>query len=217
MSGDEIKAQAGGAGVKRIRTSEDLEELLEAKNKELLESKQETIASMKELNAVLKNDLEEKTRELAVINQQLLAANAKTQGIVCVRALIELGARALYPAVTATQAVQNVVAAGNLLNGNKLQQDAENDLTALEGNALEKQGVASELKDMYHELSKEIHHPDLGENGTGLYCGGRLPSRAAAAIMILELQRKNQLRFDVKYCDEHFHVKKTLRGGNVLP
>ncbi len=78
------------------------------------------------------------------------------------------------------------------------------------------QDVEKELVMLYHNLSKEIHYPPVTEKG--IWCGGRLPLRAAVALAILMLQNEMFLirKFEVKYCDENGKHLATLYDGGVM-
>jgi hypothetical protein len=88
-------------------------------------------------------------------------------------------------------------------------------LLEIEG-AVQPATVAKELESLYHELSKDIHYPEVSD--TGFICGGNLPLRAAVALAMLKLQQlvPENRKFVIKYADETYKVKKRLMSGAVI-
>jgi hypothetical protein len=75
--------------------------------------------------------------------------------------------------------------------------------------------VAKDVKDVYHELSKQIHYPEISD--TGLICAGSLPLRAAVGLAFLQLQRLSDEKklFRIKYADQNYIVQKVLISGSI--
>ena len=67
---------------------------------------------------------------------------------------------------------------------------------------------------MIHELSKEIHYPQLKE--TGFVCGGKEPLGAAVGVATCILQMRGGLTFDVVFVDDQFKRKAVLKQGEVV-
>ena len=82
-----------------------------------------------------------------------------------------------------------------------------------EQNEFIKQSVASELKDLYHELSKPLHFADPVERG--LHISGRLPLRAAIPLFVLQAQAKKNHPIVYCYTDEKGQTLKILQNGHV--
>ena len=74
--------------------------------------------------------------------------------------------------------------------------------------------VARELKDFFHELSKMVHYSAV-RGKHGFLLSGELPLRAAAALMILQMQRMqpNNGKIPVIYCDALHESKIELING----
>jgi hypothetical protein len=97
----------------------------------------------------------------------------------------------------------------------KLRKEKLQYLIDLEGNSSNENHVVSDLKDVYHELSKPLHFPFI--SGTGLFCGGKMPLRAAVGISILTLQKLYPaFKMSVRYCDENFKDIAVLQGGKIM-
>jgi len=59
-------------------------------------------------------------------------------------------------------------------------------------------GVAREAKDLYHELSKDMHNlAQFLPDQKGIYVGGREPMATMLAIAINQLQQAGHIQFDV--------------------
>jgi hypothetical protein len=80
------------------------------------------------------------------------------------------------------------------------------DLRKLEGNKVKAFHVASEIKDLYHELSKIFHYREI--DGAGMVVGGTLPLRAAVGIAFLllsyniRIKKAAQFVLLIRVCDD---------------
>lgn len=74
--------------------------------------------------------------------------------------------------------------------------------------------VSMELSDLlFLELRKMHHHPGHGPIPLGFLCGGSFPLRAATALMLLALQKKELLNCGITYTNEEFKpMKRYLKG-----
>jgi hypothetical protein len=129
------------------------------------------------------------------------------------RSLIENLLSIWKPGLTSTAASKKLVSE-HILKDDKLTPEAMQFLVQLEGSSVRTNPVVNELKDIYHELSKKLHYPDLP--GTGFFCGGEMPLRAAVGIVLLTLQRETGFKAKICYCDEDYKPTADLLGGKVF-
>ncbi|KAH9254115.1 hypothetical protein BASA81_007990 [Batrachochytrium salamandrivorans] len=80
--------------------------------------------------------------------------------------------------------------------------------------------VLRDMRDFYHELSKTAHY--AANVTSGFTCGGPMPLRAAAGVVLFTAQKEllsrggAHARFAnllVNYCDEQGTVQKQFQGG----
>ena len=154
--------------------------------------------------------LDEKNMAYNKLQTETLARESEIRAIATMRPFIELGCCNYTNNKNSTFSVQEFV--------KKELHDTEwlnARLTELEGNSLMLPVVKKELSDLYHELSKQIHHPEL-QNMKGFVCGGAKPLRLATALALLKLQELNFLSYEITYADESYKPLKSLRGGKVI-
>ncbi|KAH9249579.1 hypothetical protein BASA81_012752 [Batrachochytrium salamandrivorans] len=137
------------------------------------------------------------------------------------RPMVECYAQLLFPGVAATTTDQVAKLVRLCLNDNdklSLTPDAFQVLMTLEGR--QNAGVLKDMKDLYHELSKSVHHP--ANVTSGFTCGGPMPLRAAAGVVLFTAQKELLRRggvhagfanFLINYCDEQGTVQKQFQGG----
>ena len=149
------------------------------------------------------------------LEAELLAKESELRAVATMRPLIELGCCKYAKTTNSTVAVQTFVQ-NELDNQNSTQKKWLTDtLTALEGNAMMLSDVKREFTDLYHELSKKIHHPEL-KIAKGFVCGGDAPLRIATALVLLKLQDLKLLSYEITYADESYRPLKQLVGGVVI-
>ena len=130
------------------------------------------------------------------------------------RSLLEVMLVIQYPNKTTTASSKLLVSELILDSSGRLNKDAKRFLIELEGNYSNEASVVNELKDIYHELSKQVHFPDIP--GTGFFCGGKMPLRAAMGISLVMLQKLNPaFKMYIRYCDEKFEETAILQHGKV--
>ena len=116
------------------------------------------------------------------------------------RPLIVAGAFALFPGESsATKACKKL--ANSIMVGGQLSKAACEDLDKLHNDPSMKKAVEHELTDLFHELSKPAHFVS-NTLVNGIVCGGKLPLKAALALLYLEMQRKNVVQYKVRYVDD---------------
>ena len=149
------------------------------------------------------------------LEAELLAKESELRAVATMRPLIELGCCKYAKTSNSTVAVQTFVQ-NELDNQNSTQKKWLTDtLTALEGNAMMLSDVKREFTDLYHELLKKIHHPEL-KIAKGFVCGGDAPLRIATALVLLKLQDLKLLSYEITYADESYRPLKQLVGGVVI-
>jgi hypothetical protein len=110
----------------------------------------------------MKMTIDSYEKQLLQARDEKLRLEAQSVAVLCNRHLLEIGLHRRSPHKSLTQAYQAFLP--TLLSGSSLTPVAEELLKNLQGSA--KQGdVAKELKDLVHELSKDIHYPVLKETG----------------------------------------------------
>ena len=185
------------------------ERLIKVKE-EVIKVKEEVIKVKEEVIKVKEQLLDEKNLAYNKLQTETLARESEIRGIATMRPFIELGCCNYTNNKNSTFSVQEFV--------KKELHDTEwlnARLTELEGNSLMLPVVKKELSDLYHELSKQIHHPEL-QNMKGFVCGGAKPLRLATALALLKLQELNFLSYEITYADESYKPLKSLRGGKVI-
>jgi hypothetical protein len=163
-----------------------------------------------------KNLMEDKAYLKKIINELELekkVLESKLVAIVNMRSLIENLLSIWKPGLMSTAASQKLVSE-HILKDGKLTPGAMQFLVQLEGSSTKTKPVVHELNDLYHELSKKLHYPDLP--GTGFFCGGEMPLRAAVGIVLLTLQRETGFKANIRYCNEDYQPTAVLRGGKVF-
>lgn len=151
-------------------------------------------------------------KEVLQMRQEKLQLEAKAVAILCNRHLVEMGLHKLYPAKSMTKGYDEY--AQKLLLNDALSGTALAFLESLPSSA-KQTDVAREFKSLIHELSKDIHYPELEE--TGFVCGGPDPLGSAVAVAVLQLQADGALDMDVIFVDFNFKRKAVLSKGNVIP
>jgi len=184
----------------------DLEKDLALKDMEL--QKELEIKEMK---------IRELEKDLVRLDHEKLSDEARSAAVLCNRHLLEVGLRKMYPKKSLT-AAYIAFRDAELLQYERhqkqtLSSQAKECLTSLTNTANE-QDVARELADLIHELSKEIHYPQLKE--TGFVCGGKEPLGAAVGVATCILQKLSGLPFDVVFVDDKFKRKAVLKQGKVV-
>ena len=76
--------------------------------------------------------------------------------------------------------------------------------------------VVRELQDFVHELSKS-HHRVSGIPGDGIVCGGEQPLECAVALVILLLQKRGVVEFEVRFVNSRLKDTKLLVDGTAVP
>jgi hypothetical protein len=143
--------------------------------------------------------------EIKILESKLVA-------VVNMRSLIETLLSIWKPGESATASSKKLVSE-HILKDGKLNADATRFLIELEGNSTKTKPIVNELNDLYHELSKKLHYPDLP--GIGFFCGGEMPLRAAVGIVLLMLQRETGFKAKIHYCNEDYEKIAVLQGGKV--
>jgi len=193
----------------------DKEKALEIKDKEkALEIKDKE-------KALLKKDLAQLEKDLHRMTAEKLHGEARYASILCNRFLLEEGLLKLYPKLSLTEGYKKF--SPNLLKAQKkgrptmtpsAKQILQN-LTQVSRHAAQQRDVVKDLRDLVHELSKDIHYPELKR--TGFLCGGKQPLGAAVAVALCELQAKKALDMNITYVDGKFKEGALLSAGLVLP
>ncbi|CAE7729801.1 unnamed protein product [Symbiodinium sp. CCMP2592] len=157
------------------------------------------------------------------LEAELLGTKSRFSAILCNRFLIETGLINLYPTSTLskgyrtfkTQLMQKKTKGQGprlTLQGRTLFNCIVN-----QTNMTTKQThVATELDDLIHHLSSDIHYPELDH--TGFVCGGKQPPQAIAiAMAVCYLQVKKQLHQRVVFLDQNYSPVATLVDGTIQP
>ena len=197
------------------RAKEERTKLEERAKEERTKLEERLKEELARLEALYKQMIDEKERIILPLQIEVLARQSELRAIATMRPLLELYCCQFIGTTNRSAAVQNFINAVLLQNQNQ-RQWVENQVQALEGNTLLLADVKRELADLYHELSKQIHHPEL-KRLTGFVCGGAAPVRIATALVLLKLQQVNALPYDITYADEHYQKKSRLVAGNVVP
>jgi len=176
----------------------------------LIEDKKNLIEDKKKLD-VDKDDLKERIHKLELEKHMI---QSKLVAIVNMRSLFETMLAIWLPKKSPTTASKELVTNLILDGKSKLTPKARQFLIDLEGSSSGESSVVNELKDLYHELSKKLHFPDIQD--TGFFCGGPMPLRAATGIAILMLQKERPaFKMNIRYCDENYKVLALITCGTV--
>ncbi|CAE7945189.1 unnamed protein product [Symbiodinium necroappetens] len=156
------------------------------------------------------------------LETELLSTKSRFSAILCNRFLIETGLINLYPKSTLSkgyrtfkaQLMQKTKGQGPRLT---LQGRTLFNCIVNQTNVTAKQiHVATELDDLIHHLSSDIHYPELDH--TGFVCGGKQPPQAIAiAMAVCYLQVKKQLHQRVVFLDQNYSPVATLVDGTIQP
>ncbi|KAH9259658.1 hypothetical protein BASA81_002080 [Batrachochytrium salamandrivorans] len=189
---------------------------LEAEKEKQLKMQAAALATINSLSdAVLKGKLK--------LEGELLLAKSQLRATEAMRPIVEILSKMAFPAATSTLSVQAIC--NSLVQGTKLNHRAQAWLNQLEGPHIDSKNVINELRDLYRELSKDHHYVDLANTPlpSGLVCGGKLPLRAAAALVVLEAQTLlantpagTLPREDIFYTNENGKQLHVLRRGTVV-
>ncbi|KAH9261655.1 hypothetical protein BASA81_000311 [Batrachochytrium salamandrivorans] len=184
---------------------------------DLKADKDKQLADKDKQVAGLEKDKDDLRTSFAVLKAEQLAFQSKSEAVNAMRPMVECYAQLLFPGLpTTTDQVAKLVKL--CLNNGQLSPDASQVLMTLEGR--QNAGVLKDMKDFYHELSKSAHHPALVTSG--FTCGGPMPLRAAAGVVLFTAQKEllsrggAHARFAnllVNYCDEQGTVQKQFQGG----
>eukprot|EP00930_Biecheleria_cincta_P104242 TRINITY_DN9643_c0_g1_i5.p1 TRINITY_DN9643_c0_g1~~TRINITY_DN9643_c0_g1_i5.p1 ORF type:complete len:275 (-),score=50.34 TRINITY_DN9643_c0_g1_i5:86-910(-) len=162
---------------------------------------------------ILEKDIAYLEKELTRVQHEKLQAQAAHSAVLCNRHLLEVGLQKNSPKKSLSRAYLDfcrteLLDADGSLKGTakQLLQDLAVDTKPAD--------VAKELKDLIHELSKEIHYPQLKE--TGFVCGGRPPLGPAVAVAVCHLQSAGSLPFNVTFVDGDFRKLSVLSQGRVI-
>ncbi|KAH9262980.1 hypothetical protein BASA82_000003 [Batrachochytrium salamandrivorans] len=187
---------------------------------DLKADKDKQLADKDKQVAGLEKDKDDLRTSFAVLKAEQLAFQSKSEAVNAMRPMVECYAQLLFPGLpTTTDQVAKLVKL--CLNNGQLSPDASQVLMTLEGR--QNAGVLKDMKDFYHELSKSAHHPALVTSG--FTCGGPMPLRAAAGVVLFTAQKEllsrggAHARFAnllVNYCDEQGTVQKSSRAGPLF-
>jgi len=201
---DSIKADVEG----KIYTREVILTFLE-----LVEKDKEFLAKVMESLVADKDDLKQ---EIAKKDAEILRVRSEKAAITSMRAILEAMLKLWRPNASHTAAYKEL---SKLMLDDKgdLTKECSDDLKKLEGETVKAIHVASEIKDLYHELSKIVHYPQIDD--TGMIVGGNLPLRAAVGMAFLMLQRQcdEAKLFVIVYADENYKKTNYLQSGSVRP
>jgi hypothetical protein len=184
-------------------------EILLEERKNLIEDKKNLIEDKKHLmedKAYFKNKNVKLELEIKILESKLVA-------VVNMRSLIETLLSIWKPGESETASSKKLVSE-HILKDDKLNAVATRFLIELEGNSTKTKPIVNELNDLYYELSKKLHYPDLP--GIGFFCGGEMPLRAAVGIVLLILQRETGFEASIRYCNEEYEEIAVLRHGKVF-
>ncbi|CAL1171825.1 unnamed protein product [Cladocopium goreaui] len=197
---------------------------IEIKDKDLEIKDKEKALEIKDKEkekALLKKDLAQLEKDLHRMTAEKLHGEARYASILCNPFLLEEGLLKLYPKLSLTEGYKKF--SPNLLKAQKkgrptmtpsAKQILQN-LTQVSRHAAQQRDVVKDLQDLVHELSKDIHYPELKR--TGFLCGGKQPLGAAVAVALCELQAKKALDMNITYVDGKFKEGALLSAGLVLP
>jgi vacuolar-type H+-ATPase subunit H len=186
-------------------------------NEEAKKANEEAKKANEEAKKAYEKIVDKQNAEIATFKAENLLLRSEKLAIVSMRAVLEVMLRLWKPNESPTKSSQDLCKE-MLDNGKFLSKECLEDLQKLEvGGAVSPLSVVSEIKDMYHELSKQIHYPEVAD--TGIICGGSLPLRVAVGLAFLKLQRlsNENKRFQIKYVNNEYKVQKVLRNGEVFP
>ncbi|KAH9256146.1 hypothetical protein BASA81_005934 [Batrachochytrium salamandrivorans] len=168
-----------------------------------LSSVEQQLADLKADKASLEKDKDDLRTSFAVLKAEQLAFQSKSEAVNAMRPMVECYAQLLFPGLpTTTDQVAKLVKL--CLNNGQLSPDASQVLMTLEGR--QNAGVLKDMKDFYHELSKSAHHPALVTSG--FTCGGPMPLRAAAGVVLFTAQKELLSRGGVPYGDYVPHYNR---------
>jgi len=155
-------------------------------------------------------------QEIAKKDAEILRVRSEKAAITSMRAILEAMLKLWRPNASHTAAYKEL---SKLMLDDKgdLTKECSDDLKKLEGETVKAIHVASEIKDLYHELSKIVHYPQIDD--TGMIVGGNLPLRAAVGMAFLMLQRQcdEAKLFVIVYADENYKKTSYLQSGSVRP
>jgi len=139
--------------------------------------------------------------------------------VLCNRFLLEMGLRKYSPGQRMIQAYRDFSKAYIFTKSKRkrLTQQAEQVSKAL-NNATTTTNVGqkdlmTELENLVHQLSRDIHYPAINE--TGFVCGGKDPTGQAVAVALCMLQAQQHLQDELIFVDAHYEPCATLKGGVV--
>jgi len=150
-------------------------------------------------------------------NDQLVERR-KYSAILCNRHLLEMGLRRFSPGERMTRAYKEFANTHLFEKWGTLMPKAKQvltDIVNVTGLSVASEDVARDLKDLVHELSKDIHYPLMNE--TGFLCGGREPTGAAAAVALCILQANGCLDGDVIFVNSNYQKCAILTAGTIQP
>jgi len=176
--------------------------------------------AQKELElALAEQEIKNKEDLIFRLENDQLVERRKYSAILCNRHLLEMGLRRFSPGERMTRAYKEF-ATTHLFEkwGRTLMPKAKQvltDIVNVTGLSVASEDVARDLKDLVHELSKDIHYPLMNE--TGFLCGGREPTGAAAAVALCILQANGCLDGDVIFVNSNYQKCAILTAGTIQP
>jgi hypothetical protein len=193
-----------------------LEKSWEEQKKDLKEAWEKQKKGWEEHEKVLNEAWEGEKRTVAELKLHLIIEKSRSNALLTMRPLVENALRmwSKGESKNITQLSTDFVEEILLENG-KFTQQVKQWLVALEGATVDEAAVKRELKQIYHQLSKDHHYPPL-RNRTGLICGGEFPLRTATALLLLALQQEKCLVAEIQYTDASFDTLRLLQNGSVV-
>mmetsp|Transcript_43615 Transcript_43615/g.102531 ORF Transcript_43615/g.102531 Transcript_43615/m.102531 type:complete len:203 (-) Transcript_43615:54-662(-) len=173
---------------------------------------------LREKDQLLREMASEKERHIRNLEHQLLQTEkdnlllkARGKAVLGSRIVLEIGLASCYPALGSATNRYEKLWDDHLLDSGRLKSkctiatkggtspaDVFKTLTKKHGFRDDVKGAAREAKDLYHELSKEMHNlAQFLPDQEGIYVGGREPMATMLAIAINQLQQAGHIQFDV--------------------
>jgi len=188
--------------------------------------KEETIKSKESEIATLKEFIETLEKDRAKAEAEALVAKNEKYAVMDTRVLLQIAGAAVHPGMSPTKAIRKLAASvkqNNSIDAMTLCADSMVRYKALLGKeeATYLQTVCNDLKNVYHQFSKEGAHVLRNQQTPGCYIGHKDKSlRVCAALVISKAQEVGQWPSEVGpifFLDDKSDAQFELRGGSVLP
>jgi len=199
---------------------------VEKSKEETIKSKEETIKSKESEIATLKEFIETLEKDRAKAEAEALVAKNEKYAVMDTRVLLQIAGAAVHPGMSPTKAIRKLAASvkqNNSIDAMTLCADSMVRYKALLGKeeATYLQTVCNDLKNVYHQFSKEGAHVLRNQQTPGCYIGHKDKSlRVCAALVISKAQEVGQWPSEVGpifFLDDKSDAQFELRGGSVLP